>query len=90
MSYYWFNREKVLKNAWDKYHNKRDKSKAAKYYAANQVLRENARNKYKNLSEKEKNKKRKYQRERYHMTTELNERLKQYQRNCYSSKKIRK
>ena len=22
MGYYWFNREKLLKNAWDKYHNK--------------------------------------------------------------------
>ena len=25
MSYYWFYREKILKNAWDKYHNKRGK-----------------------------------------------------------------
>ena len=58
MSYYWFNREKLLKNAWDKYHNKGGKQKAAKYYAANQeVLREGARNKCRNLSEKEKNKK---------------------------------
>ena len=41
MSYYWFNRENLLKNAWDKYHNKEGKQKAAKYYAANQeVLRE--------------------------------------------------
>ena len=40
MSYYWFNREKLLKNAWDKYYNKGGKQKAAKYYAANQkVLR---------------------------------------------------
>ena len=53
MSYYLFNREKLLKNAWDKYHNKEGKQKAAKYYADNQeVLREDARNKYKNLSEK--------------------------------------
>ena len=41
-------------------------------------MRLEARNKYKNLSEKEKNEKRKYQRERYHMNTDLNERLKQY------------
>ena len=61
MSYYRFNREKLLKNAWDKYHNKGGKQKAAKHYAANQkLLRENARNTYRNLSEKEKNKKRKY------------------------------
>ena len=77
MSYYWFNKERLLKNAWNKYHNKGRKQKAAKYYAANQeVLREDARNKYRNLSKKEKNKKRKYQRERYHMNTDLNERLK--------------
>ena len=63
--------------------------KAAKYYPTNQkVLREDARNKYRNLSEKEKNKRRKYQRERYHMNTNLNERLKQYQKNYYASKEI--
>ena len=58
MRHYWFNREKLLKNGWDKYHNKGGKQKATKYDAANQeVLREDVRNKYKNLSEKEKNKK---------------------------------
>ena len=88
MSSYCFNREKILKKTWDKYHNKGGKQKAAKYYAANQnILREDARNKYKNLSEKENNKKRKHQRERYHMNTDLNEKLKQYQRNYYASKK---
>ena len=25
MNYYWFNRENLLKNAWDKYHDKRGK-----------------------------------------------------------------
>ena len=58
MNYYWFNRENLLKNAWDKYHYKGGKQKAAKYYAINQkVLREDAKNKYRKLSEKEKNKK---------------------------------
>ena len=77
----------LLKNAWSKYHNKQGKQTSAKYYATNQkVLRDDARNKYRNLSEKEKNKKRKYQRERYHMNTDLNEKLKQYQRNYYASK----
>ena len=71
MSCYWFNREKLLKNAADEYYNKGGKQKAAKYYATNQkILREDARNKYRNLSEKEKNKKRKYQREIYHMNTD--------------------
>ena len=73
MSYYWFDRVKLLKVAWNKYHNKGDKEKPAKYYAGNQeVFRENARNKYRRLSEKEKNEKRKYQRERYLMNTDLN------------------
>ena len=91
MSYYWFNRRKLLKNAWNKYHNKGGKQRTAKYYATNQeVLREDARNKFRNLSEKEKNEKRKYQRERCHINTDLNERLKQYQTNYYASKKIKK
>ena len=46
--------------------------------------------KYRNLSEKEKYKKWKYQRNRYHMNIDLNERLKQYQRDHYASKRIRK
>ena len=55
MSYYWFNREKKLKNAWDQYHNNGGKQKAAKYYAANQeVGREDARNEYRGLSKKKK------------------------------------
>ena len=32
MSYYWFNKEKLLKNAWNNYHNKDGKQKAVKYY----------------------------------------------------------
>ena len=35
-------------------------------------------------------KKRKYQRKRYYMNTDLNEKLKQYQINYYVSKKIKK
>ena len=77
-----------MKNAYDKYHNKGGKQKAAEYYRKNaDLIKLEVRNKYKNLSEKEKNKKRKYQRERYHMNTDLNEKLKQYQRNYYASKK---
>ena len=80
-----------MKNAWNKYHNKGGKKRAAKFYAAKQeVLREDARNKYRSLSKKEKDKKRKYQRERYHMNADLNEKLKQYQRNHYASKKTNK
>ena len=91
MSYYWFNREKLLKNAWDKYYNKGGKEKAADYYRKNAYLiRFKARNKYRNLSEKEKNRKRKYQRERYHMNTDFNDKLRQFQRNYYASRKIKK
>ena len=50
------------------------------------LIKLEARNKYCNLSEKEKNKKRKYQKERYYMNTDSNERLKQYQRNYYASR----
>ena len=80
-----------MNNAWDKYHSKGGKQNAANYYAANQeVLREDARNKYRKLSEKEKDIKRRYQRERYHMNTDLNKKLKQYQKNYYDSKIIKK
>ena len=76
-----------MENTWDKYHNKGGKQKAAKYYAANQeVLREDARNKYRNLSEKENNEKGNIK-ERYHMNTDLDEKLKQYQMNYYALKK---
>ena len=57
MSYYWFNIEKMLKDAWNKY-NKGGKEKAAKYYAANkEIIREDARNKYRSLTENKKDKK---------------------------------
>ena len=62
--------------------------KAAKYYAANQeVIREDARSWYRSLPKKENDKKRKYQRERYHMNSDLNKKLKQYQRNYYFKKR---
>ena len=53
------------------------------------MIKFEARNKYKNMSKEEKNKKRKYQRERYHIPS-LNEKLKQYQRNYNLSNKIKK
>ena len=50
--------------------------KSTKYYRDNiEVLRENGRNKYRNVSEKEKEVQRKYQRVRYHMNTDLYEKL---------------
>ena len=48
MSYYWFNREKLLKNARNKYQNKRGKQKAAEYCKKTaDMIKFEARNKYK-------------------------------------------
>ena len=49
MSHYWFNRQELLEKAKDRYHNSSSKEKAAEYYIANKdVLKEKAKNKYKN------------------------------------------
>ena len=66
MSYYWFNREELLKKAKTKYDNKGGKEKASEYYKKNkEAIKEKAKNKYKNLAEKEKELKRQYSRNRY-------------------------
>ena len=71
-----------MKNAWDKYHNKGGKQKAAQYYRKNaDLIRFETINKYASLTEKVKDKKRKYQRERYYYDSDLSKRLKKYQRN---------
>ena len=58
MSYYLFNRQDLLRKAKDIYHNCGGKGKAAKYYLQNNdVIKEKANNKYKNLSEEEKKQK---------------------------------
>ena len=65
MSYYWFNREELLKKTKTKYHNKGGKEKAAKYYQANKKAIKKARNKYMNLTKEEKELKRQYSKNRY-------------------------
>ena len=66
MSYYWNNRNKILEKTWDRYHNRGGKEKVAKYYKKNaDLLRFEASMKHKNMSNKEKDRK-KYQRERYY------------------------
>ena len=51
-------------------------------------MREQARDKYRNLSEEEKNKKREYGKNRYHnMSEEKKQRLKEYQKNYREAKK---
>ena len=55
MSYYFFNRQETY-----------SKEKAAEYYIQNkEALKEKARNRYRNLSEEEKNKIKEYQKKRY-------------------------
>ena len=52
MSHYWFNRAEVLQKSKEKYRNGGGKEKAAKYYKTNKdVLKEKAKNRYRNLSE---------------------------------------
>ena len=66
MSYYQFNRQELLQKAKDRYHNFDGKEKAAEYYIQNkEVIKENAANSYRNLSEEEKEAKREYGRNRY-------------------------
>ena len=50
-------------------------------------LKEQARNKYRNLSEKDKKKKREYGKNRYHMSEEKKQKLKEYQKRRYREAK---
>ena len=61
MNYYWFNQQEVLQKVKERY----SKDKAAKYYLQNkEAIKEKSRDRYKNLSEEEKNKIKEYQRKR--------------------------
>ena len=72
MSYYWFNRQELLKKTKDKCHNIGGKERAAEYYIKNKdVIKEKANNKYKNLSKEEKEAKRKYSNDRYKRMKEI-------------------
>ena len=62
----------------------------AKYYYKNkkELLRERAKNKYRELPENDEDIKRLYQRDRYHnMTAEEKQRLKEYQKNYLEARK---
>ena len=49
MSYYWFNRKDLLKNAKGNYHKEGGKEKASEYYQKNKKsIKEKARSKYRN------------------------------------------
>ena len=59
MSYYWFNKQETLQKANKKY----SKEKAAEYYLKKrEVINEKSRERYKNLSQEEKDKIKEYQR----------------------------
>ena len=58
MSYFWFNRQKLLEKAKYKYHNGSSKEKAVEYYFKNREdLKEKTKNKYRSFSEEEKKQK---------------------------------
>ena len=62
MSYYWFNRQEILQKAKEKY----SKEKAAQYYLQNkEAIKEKSTECYKNLSQEEKDKIKRYQRKKY-------------------------
>ena len=76
LTYYQRNRDVMLSKSNDYYKNNKDR------------LREQVRNKYRNLSKEEKNKKREYRKNRYHnMSKEKKQRLKEYQQNYPEAKK---
>ena len=62
MSCYWCNRQEILQKAKKRY----SKERAAEYYQQNkEVIKGKSRNRYKNMSEEEKNKIKEYQKKRY-------------------------
>ena len=76
LTYYQRNRDVILNRV--KYYYENDKKR----------LRQQARGKYRNLSEEEKTKKREYGKNRYHnMSEEKKQRLKEYQKNYPEAKK---
>ena len=62
MSYYWFHRKEILQKPRER----PSKEKAADHYLQNkEAIKEKSKNWYKNLSNKEKDKIKEYQRKRY-------------------------
>ena len=62
-------------------------NKAKEYYKNNNKrLKKQARGKYRNLSEEDKNEKKEYGKNRYHMSEEKKQKLKEYQRKYQEAK----
>ena len=76
MSCHQFNRQEILQKAKERH----SKEKAAEYYLQNkEAIKEKARDRYRNLSEEEKNKIKEYQKKRY-------QELLQYKKEALKSK----
>ena len=71
------NRHVTLNRAKDYYKNDKER------------LKVQARQKYTNLSEEEKNKRREYGRKRHHMSKEKKQKLKEYQKNLPETKQLK-
>ena len=72
MGYYWFNRQEILQKVKERY----SKEKVAEYYAqTKEAIKEKSRERYKNMSQEEKDKIKEYQ--------------KKYIKNWFSIKKKR-
>ena len=66
IGHYWFDREEILQKSKEKYGNGGGKEKAAEHYERNNdILKEKARNRYKSLSDEDKEAKREYSKNRY-------------------------
>ena len=52
MRYYWYNRQELLQETKDKYHNCGGKERTAEYYTQNNDVRKETNNNHKNLSGK--------------------------------------
>ena len=64
MSYSWFNRTAILQKVKQRY----SKEKATEYYLENkEAIKEESKNRYKNLPKEEKDKIKTYQRKRYQL-----------------------
>ena len=61
MNYFWFNRQEILQKTKEKY----SKEKSAEYYAQNkEAIKEKSRERYKHLSQEEKDKIKEYQKKK--------------------------
>ena len=61
MSFYWFNRQEIFQKAKERH----SKENASEYYSQNKEPIKKSKNRYKNLSQDEKDKIKEYQRKRY-------------------------